>query len=297
MTSLFPPVDPGRKNSRSRTRRTVPFRAIVPNLVTSLALCAGLTSIRLAMEGRFELAVWAILVAAILDAIDGRVARLLKSTSNFGAQLDSLADFVNFGVAPALLIYIWVLKGVGSIGWTACLVYAICAALRLARFNAALEGDPQPDWQKDYFVGVPSPAGALVVLFPLSLAKSGVTIFADVPIATAAYTILVGLLMVSRLPTYSGKRAGARIPGESVMPLFVIVVIFAGLLASYTFLVLAIGTAFYIAHIPFAWRTWRHRVAEDAAEARGPQTADDKPTAADPAASEPTPPPPAGKDS
>jgi CDP-diacylglycerol--serine O-phosphatidyltransferase len=263
MTSLFPPVDPGRKKGGSRTRRTVPFRAIVPNLVTSLALCAGLTSIRLAMEGRFELAVWAILVAAILDAIDGRVARLLKSTSNFGAQLDSLADFVNFGVAPALLIYIWVLDGIGPIGWTACLVYAICAALRLARFNAALDGEPEPDWQKDYFVGVPSPAGALTVLFPLSLAMSGVTMVPEFAILIAGYTILIGLLMVSRLPTYSGKRAGARIPGESVMPLFVLVVIFAGLLASYTFQVLAIGTALYIVHIPFAWRTWRRHMAED----------------------------------
>jgi CDP-diacylglycerol--serine O-phosphatidyltransferase len=264
MTGLFPPVDPGRKRSGSRIRPTVPFRVMVPNLVTSLALCAGLTSIRLAMEGRYELAVWAILVAAILDGIDGRVARLLKSTSNFGAQLDSLADFVNFGVAPALLIYVWVLQdGARSIGWIACLVYAICAALRLARFNAALEGEPQPDWQKDYFVGVPSPAGALTVLFPLALAKSGLTVIGELPLLVAAYTILIGLLMVSRLPTYSGKRAGASIPGESVMPLFVVVVIIAGLLASYTFQVLAIGTAFYVAHIPFAWRSWRQRLADE----------------------------------
>ncbi len=271
MTGLFPPVDPGSKRSGGRRRPTVPFRVMVPNLVTSLALCAGLTSIRLAMEGRYELAVWAILVAAILDGIDGRVARLLKSTSNFGAQLDSLADFVNFGVAPALLIYVWALQdGARSIGWIACLVYAICAALRLARFNAALEGEPQPDWQKDYFVGVPSPAGALTVLFPLSLAKSGLPIIADLPLAVAAYTILIGLLMVSRLPTYSGKRAGARIPGESVMPLFVVVVIVAGLLASYTFPVLAIGTAFYVAHIPFAWRTWRQHVAAGADEKSDP---------------------------
>ena len=121
---------------------------------------------------------------------------------------------------------------------------------------------------------MPSPAGALVLLFPLSLAKSGVTIFADAPIAVAAFTILVGLLMVSRLPTYSGKRAGARIPGESVMPLFVLVVIFAGLLASYPFQVMAIGTAIYIAHIPFAWRTWRRRIAESATD-EPPAAADD----------------------
>ena len=255
----------------------VPFRAIVPNLVTLLALCAGLTSIPLSMQGRFEWAVWAILVAAILDGIDGRVARLLKSTSNFGAQLDSLADFVNFGVAPALLLYIWTLKGAGSIGWIACMVYAICAALRLARFNVALDGDPQPEWQKDYFVGVPSPAGALTVLFPLFLAKSGWPVVAELIFAVAGYTVLVGLLMVSRLPTYSGKRAGARIPGESVMPLFVLVVILAGLLASYTFQVLAIGTAIYIGHIPFAWHTWRRRAArgEISAPAAGPDKGED----------------------
>ncbi len=268
MTSLFPPVDPGSKKGSGRARRTVPFRAIVPNLVTLLALCAGLTSIPLSMQGRFDWAVWAILVAAILDGIDGRVARLLKSTSNFGAQLDSLADFVNFGVAPALLLYIWTLNGVGSIGWIACMVYAICAALRLARFNVALEEDAQPEWQKDYFIGVPSPAGALTVLLPLFLAKSGWTMFAEFTIGIAAYTILVGLLMVSRLPTYSGKRAGARIPGESVMPLFVLVVILAGLLASYTFHVLAIGTALYIAHIPFAWHTWRRRAGQDKSQVR-----------------------------
>ncbi len=259
MTSLFPSVDPGSKKG-GKSGRMVPFRAIVPNLITLLALCAGLSSIPLAMQARFDLAIWAILAAAILDGLDGRVARLLKSTSNFGAQLDSLADFVNFGVAPALLLYIWALKEIGPIGWMACLVYAICAALRLARFNVALEGEPQPDWQKDYFIGVPSPAGAIVVLFPLSLARSGIAIY-EFPFVIAAFTILVGLLMVSRLPTYSGKRAGARIPGESVMPLFVIVVILAGLLASYTFQVLAIGTAAYIVHFPFAWRTWRKRLA------------------------------------
>lgn len=260
MTGLFPSVDPGGRKGGFPARRMVPFRAIIPNLVTLLALCAGLSSIPLAMEGRFDLAIWAILVAAILDGIDGRVARLLKSTSNFGAQLDSLADFVNFGVAPALLLYVWVLQGIGPIGWTACLVYAICAALRLARFNVALEGDPAPEWQKDYFIGVPSPAGAIVVLFPLSLERSGLAA-SEFPVLLAIYTIVVGLLMVSRLPSYSGKRAGARIPGESVMPLFVLVVILAGLLASYTFQVLAIGTALYIAHIPFAWRSWRKRMA------------------------------------
>lgn len=266
MTSLFPPVDPGSKRGGSKARRTVPFRVMVPNVVTLLALCAGLTSIPLSMQGRFGWAVWAILVAAILDGIDGRVARLLKSTSNFGAQLDSLADFVNFGVAPALLLYIWTLNGIGPIGWIAVMVYAICCALRLARFNSALDGEPQPDWQKDYFVGVPAPAGALTVLFPLYLARTGIAGVAEVPLIVAAYSVLIGLLMVSRLPTYSGKRTSARIPGESVMPLFILVVLLAALLASYTFLVLTVGTALYLAHIPFAGRSWRKHQGENEGE-------------------------------
>ena len=282
MTSLFPSVDPGGKRGGTKARGTVPFRAIVPNVVTLLALCAGLTSIPLSMQGRFGWAVWAILVAAILDGIDGRVARLLKSTSNFGAQLDSLADFVNFGVAPALLLHIWTLKGAGPIGWIAAMVYAICAALRLARFNAALDGDSDPDWQKDYFVGVPAPAGALIVLMPLYLANIGAAGIADLPLLVALYAVIIGLLMVSRLPTYSGKRASARIPGESVMPLFVLVVLLAGLLASYTFLVLAIGTALYIAHIPFAGRSWHklhvaEREKEKEAASDNETDAEDKP--------------------
>ena len=276
MTGLFPSVDPGGKRGSSRARHTVPFRVMVPNVVTLLALCAGLTSIPLSMQGSFGWAVWAILVAAILDGIDGRVARLLKSTSNFGAQLDSLADFVNFGVAPALLLYIWKLNGIGPIGWIAAMVYAICCALRLARFNAAMDGEPQPDWQKDYFVGVPAPAGALIVLFPLYLARTGIAGVADVPLIVAAYAVLIGLLMVSRLPTYSGKRTSARIPGESVMPLFILVVLLAGLLASYTFLVLAVGTAIYIAHIPFAGRSWRKLLSEEDGAAKQTASESDK---------------------
>lgn len=257
MSGLFPALDPeSRKNSRRR-RRAVPFRAMLPNMVTLLALGAGLTAIRMAIEGRFELATAAIIFAAILDGIDGRVARLLKSSSKFGEQLDSLADFVNFGVAPAILLYVWRLDEMRSLGWIAALVLAICAGLRLARFNAALDGEPPPAWQKDFFVGVPSPAAALIVLLPLALFKIGVPVPPQAAPLVAIYAVAVGLLMVSTLPTYSGKRLGARIPGEAVVPVFLVVVLIAGLLLSYTFFVMAVGSILYLAHLPFAWRDWQ----------------------------------------
>src|ERR1700741_3715624 len=152
---------------RRRRFRPIPVRMLVPNVITLLAICAGLTAIRLSTEGRMELAVGAIVFAAILDGIDGRVARLLKGTSRFGAELDSLADFVNFGVAPALMLYFWGLHDLKSLGWIAAMVFAICAGLRLARFNVMSGDPPRPAWAANFFVGGPAPAGAIVVLLPI----------------------------------------------------------------------------------------------------------------------------------
>ena len=143
----------------------IPTRLLISNIFTLLGLCAGLTAIRMAIEHRWDLAVAALVFAAFLDGIDGRIARLLKAQSRFGAELDSLADFVNFGVAPAIIIYNWALDDLKSMGWIVVLIYAVCAALRLARFNVALERTDQPAWQKSYFVGVPAPAGAIVLLY------------------------------------------------------------------------------------------------------------------------------------
>ncbi len=280
MTSLFPPVDPedddksdgvpvGALDKRLRRRRLVPFRALLPNMVTLLAICAGLTAIRLATEGNFELAVGALIFAAILDGIDGHIARLLKSTSRFGAQLDSLADFVNFGVAPAILLYVWRLADLKNIGWIVALALAICTALRLARFNAALDAEPGPDWHKDYFVGIPAPAGAMTVLLPLAVSKIGIPVPPEAAVLVALYTATIALLMVSRLPTWSGKRLGQRIPTESVMPFLVVAVLMIALLISYPFSVLAVGTICYLAHLPFAWRAWRKRHAAEAATSNG----------------------------
>src|SRR5215510_15424579 len=163
----FSPFDRDRLAARRQRLRAIPFRTLAPNLITLLALCAGLTAIRLSVEGRLEWAVAAIVFAALLDGIDGRVARMLKGTSRFGAELDSLADFFNFGVAPALLLYFWGLQELGNAGWIAAMVFAICAGLRLARFNVMIDDPNRPAWGEKFFTGVPAPAGAIAVLLPV----------------------------------------------------------------------------------------------------------------------------------
>jgi CDP-diacylglycerol--serine O-phosphatidyltransferase len=266
MASLFPPVDPEAKRGRPR-RRQVPFTAVLPNLVTLLGLCAGLTAIRMAVEQRFDLAVAAIILAIILDGIDGRLARYFRASSRFGEQLDSLADFVNFGVAPAILIFIWRVDELSSFGWICALVFAICTGLRLARFNAALAAEePLPDWHRDFFVGVPAPAGAGLLLLPFFLERSRYVDVRFAAIVVALYAILIALLMVSRIPTLSGKRFGRRIPRDKVLPVLVIGVFLVALLASYPFSVLAVAAIAYLAHIPLAWRA-RSRAEARAAEA------------------------------
>src|SRR6195256_5066007 len=169
------PFEPTRPPQKRRRFRQIPVRTLLPNLITLLALCAGLTAIRLAIEARLEWAVAAIVFAATLDGIDGRVARMLKGTSRFGAELDSLADFVNFGVAPALILYFWGLQELGHAGWIVCMVFAICAGLRLARFNVMIDDPNKPAWAGNFFTGIPAPAGAITVLLPIYLDFLGVS--------------------------------------------------------------------------------------------------------------------------
>lgn len=265
MDGLFPPVDPERPRRRGPIRRRlVSFNAVLPNLVTLLAICAGLTAMRMTIEGRYDLAVAAIAVAALLDGIDGRLARYFRATSKFGEQLDSLADFADFGVAPAFLLYVWSLQDLGSLGWICALVLAICASLRLARFNAALESDePKPDWHRDFFTGVPAPAGALVALFPFAVERVGVPVPEEAAFLVAIYTVLIGFLMVSRIPTLSGKRMG-RIPRERVLPVLLVGVLGVALFLSYPYAVIVAGSLAYLAHIPFAWRRWQRNDAREA---------------------------------
>jgi CDP-diacylglycerol--serine O-phosphatidyltransferase len=243
--------------------RQVPVRMLVPNFFTLLALCAGLTSIRMGIEGRYELALGAIVFAALLDGIDGRVARLLKASSRFGAELDSLADFVNFGVAPAFLIFNWGLGSLKSLGWIVVMIFALASALRLARFNVAME-DERPRWQSAFFIGMPTPAAAIVVLLPVYIEHLGFEGLRSQPIVlnlVLAYTLLIAFLMVSTIPTYSGKLLGERISREYVMPLFMLAVGFVALLLTYPFATLTGASIVYLAFIPASWRRFRHMLA------------------------------------
>jgi CDP-diacylglycerol--serine O-phosphatidyltransferase len=242
---------------RRRRFRRIPVRILVPNVVTLLALCAGLTAIRLAFENRYGLALAAIVFAAILDAIDGRLARFLKGTSRFGAELDSLSDFVNFGVAPALILYFWGLHDLKSAGWIAAMVFAICAGLRLARFNVMLDDPDQPAWAANFFVGMPAPAGAITVLLPIYASFLGLPRSAVLTWLMLVYTLGVGALMVSRLPVYSGKRVGTRVMPEMVGPLIVVVVLFFALLIAYPWVMLTAGTLAYLASMPFGYLSYR----------------------------------------
>jgi CDP-diacylglycerol--serine O-phosphatidyltransferase len=259
---LFPPFDPGRSEIRRRRFRAIPVRMLVPNVITLLALCAGLSAIRLAIEGRLEWALGAIVFAAILDGIDGRIARLMKGQSRFGAELDSLADFVNFGVAPALILYFWGLHELRSIGWIAALVFAICAGLRLARFNVTADDPNRPDWAANFFTGVPAPAGAITVLLPIYVSFLGLP---RLTIVATVYTLAIAFLMVSTLPVFSGKKIGKRVPPDMVLPIFVVVVLFVALLVSYPWEVLTVGTLVYLAALPFGWLSYRRHRQKDAA--------------------------------
>jgi len=251
-------------NGRQRRFRMVPVRYLLPNMITLLALCSGVTAIRFAFEGRYELAVASVMLAVILDAVDGRLARFLKGTSRFGAELDSLADFVNFGVAPAVLLYVWSLNSLRTLGWVICLVLAICCALRLARFNVALEDPNKPAWASRFFTGAPAPAGAGLALLPFYLGFLG---FIDEghgwALLIGPYIVGVALLMVSRVPTFSGKHVG-RIRGDMVLPVLGLAVLAVVMLMSYPWEFLSIVSVIYLALIPVSVRSYRQHRAADA---------------------------------
>ena len=278
---MFPPFDPESDERKPRqrvfARGQVPVRVLIPNIFTLLGLCAGLTAIRMAIEHRWDMAVAALVFAAFLDGIDGRIARLLKASSRFGAELDSLADFVNFGVAPAIIMFNWALEDLRSMGWIAVLVFAVCAALRLARFNVALERSDLPAWKSSYFVGVPAPAGAIILLLPIYAQDLGLHVPSLTPLVLF-YTLAIALLMVSRVPTFSGKLIGQRIAREHVPPVFVLAALFVGVLLTYPSLTLAAGSIAYLAMIPVsAYRYFRQeRAAELKAKAQNGKAAEDE---------------------
>jgi CDP-diacylglycerol---serine O-phosphatidyltransferase len=252
---------------RRRRFRPIPVRMLVPNVITLLAICAGLTAIRLSTEGRMELAVGAIVFAAVLDGIDGRVARMIKGQSKFGAELDSLADFVNFGVAPGLMLYFWQLRELHDGGWIAAMVFAISGGLRLARFNASMDDPSRPAFAANYFTGVPAPAGAVIALLPVYLAFLGV--YRSPALLTALYTLFVAFLMVSRLPVFSGKNVRMRVSPEMVLPVFVGVIFFIALLIGYPWHILSTGSVLYLLSLPLGLKSYRDqaRAAEAATDA------------------------------
>jgi CDP-diacylglycerol--serine O-phosphatidyltransferase len=252
-----PPYGGPRLRLPKRRFRRIPVRTLVPNIITLLALCAGLTAIRMAFENRYVLALAAIVFAAFLDGIDGRLARFLKGTSRFGAELDSLADFVNFGVAPALILYFWGLHALKSAGWIAAMVFAICAALRLARFNVMVDDPDKPAWTSNFFVGMPAPAGAITVLLPIYVALLGLPRSEVLNWLTLVYTLAIAWLMVSRLPVFSGKRVGTRVPPEMVGPAVVVAVLFIALLIAYPWIILTAGTLAYLGALPFGYLSYR----------------------------------------
>ncbi|MGY3453422.1 CDP-alcohol phosphatidyltransferase family protein [Bradyrhizobium sp. USDA 4353] len=273
--------DPTSPDLRRRRFRPIPVRLLVPNMITLLAICAGLTAIRLSTEGRMELAVGAIVFAAFLDGIDGRIARMIKGQSKFGAELDSLADFVNFGVAPGLILYFWQLHELRDGGWIAAMMYAISGGLRLARFNASIDDPNKPPFAANFFTGVPAPLGAITVLLPVYLA------FLDLPkppaLVTALYTLLIAFLMVSRLPVFSGKTTRMRVSPELVLPVFAAVVFFVALIVVYPWHILSAVSILYMVSLPFGWRLYRQQASRHAATLAGTAAAPQSPSSPAPA--------------
>lgn len=248
---------------------------LIPNLLTLFALSAGLSAIRFALLEKWEASVLAIGVAAIFDTLDGRIARILDSTSKFGAELDSLSDFLSFGVAPAFILYMWSLQEIGGLGWALTIIYAICTALRLARFNTKIDNADVPAWAGRFFTGVPAPAGAGLVLLPLMVTlEYGKTIISS-PFFVAITILAVAALLVSRIPTYSFKRL--KIQPANVLPVMVVFALCASFLVSTPWTTLICMLLFYLATIPFAYRSYKKLEAQPfAAEESHEDAFDDK---------------------
>lgn len=241
--------------TRRRRLRGLSINRLIPNALTLMGLCAGMTAIRWALEERWEVAVAAVVVAMVIDGLDGPVARMMKATSEFGAQLDSLADFVNFGVTPAIIVYLWAMHDLGGLAWALALVYSMCCALRLARFNAGLNQESAPSWSSKFFVGVPAPAGAGLMLLPMVLSfKLGDDIFRS-QILNGIVFIGVAALMVSQIPTYSSKRI--KVPLRHVGFVLIAVGAFAAFLVSTPWVTLSVAGLVYFASIPLAQISFR----------------------------------------
>ena len=225
-------------------------RMLLPNMLTLIGVCIGLTSIRFALSGEFHLAIIAIIIAAVIDGLDGRIARLIKGTSKVGKELDSLTDMISFGVAPAFIMYFWKLNTLGRFGWLLCLVYVICVALRLARFN--ISSNQEPSWKDNFFEGVPSPAGGILVLTPLIISLTGFDfIELNYDIITPVFFIATSFLLISKFPSYSFKKIV--IQRKATIFLLFSIILFFGLLLIYTFEVIAISSIIYLSILPISF--------------------------------------------
>jgi CDP-diacylglycerol--serine O-phosphatidyltransferase len=267
MEPIIPPYEPEVPQNPKR-RAAVPLRVIIPNMVTLLALGAGLTAVRFAMDGKFEFASLAILVAAVLDGLDGRIARALGGTSRFGAELDSLADFVSFGCAPALILYMWQLHTFKTMGWIVCLLLAFAMALRLARFNVMIDTPERPDWQKAFAVGVPAPSGAMMALLPLNLFLAGMPLFPGLAALALIWVLVTTFLTISRVPTFSGKGLKTPIGRNWVIPVLILSVVVLALLVSHPFETVSVLTFLYVAAIPVSVQRFFAELRRDEATAK-----------------------------
>ena len=223
---------------------------LLPNMLTLIGVCIGLTSIRFALSGEFHLAIIAIIIAALIDGLDGRIARLIKGTSKVGKELDSLTDMISFGVAPAFIMYFWKLNTLGRFGWLLCLIYVICVALRLARFN--ISSNQEPSWKDNFFEGVPSPAGGILVLTPLIISLTGFNyIELNFDIITPIFFIATSFLLISKFPSYSFKKIV--IQRKATFFYYLVFILFFGLLLIYTFEVIAISSIIYLSILPISF--------------------------------------------
>lgn len=249
---------------RERRLRGLHINRMIPNVLTLMALAAGLTSLRFALHERWELAVMAIVVAGILDGLDGRIARILKGASRFGAELDSLSDFLCFGVAPALILFLWSLQESGRVGWWLVLLYCICCALRLARFNTTIEDETVPAWNRAFFIGVPSPAGAGLTLLPMVMwFQLELSLFRH-PAFVAVFVITTSCLLVSRIRTFTFKRV--RIGQRWVLPAMLMIGLYLAGLLSNPWLVLMLTEIAYLVSIPISMRLYHRHLQADAAK-------------------------------
>ncbi len=222
-------------------------RVILPNIFTLIGVCIGLSSIIFAFDGRFEVSVLAIIVAGIIDGLDGRIARLIKGTSKVGKELDSLTDVISFGVAPAFIMYFWKLNELGRLGWLICLIYVVCVALRLARFN--VNSTSEPSWRDNFFEGIPSPAGGILVLMPLIYSLSELQLIKlNYNLVVPLFFIVISLLLISKIPTYSLKKIV--VPRTMTIFLLLVVVIYFGLLLIYNFNTVLVSGITYLLVIP-----------------------------------------------